>query len=116
MDLPLWIEEIKNRADKATPGPWDADVGGDADRVYCGPDWVSECSTSENALFIAHARTDMPRLVAVARQMADALDEASAVLDLIRIDDAPVCDAKLQEQAQEVFATVLEALQTWEGD
>lgn len=68
MNLHQRLEEIKKRADAATPGPWvtyrksllgktKADVGS----------WVSNAPINKEAdrTFIAYARTDVPRLLDV---------------------------------------------------
>lgn len=68
------IEAIRARADAATPGPWECSIG-DGQMVYVGapePLDVHVCSTDlagidfavEDAEFIAHAREDVPWLLA----------------------------------------------------
>lgn len=76
--LPKWIQEIKNRADKATPGPWEATNKG----VFRGSVWVSENSTPENAQFAAHARDDVPVLIELVEEMARALEGTEIPLRL----------------------------------
>lgn len=66
------LDAIKARAEAATPGPWEAD----ASEIY-GPGrvWLAEScrlhddlsydpQSDRDAAFIAHARTDVPELVA----------------------------------------------------
>jgi len=85
-DLPAWIQEIRDRVDKATPGPWTAE---DANPhkphkrfAFYIPEIMSAPSmpqydglTEEDTDFIAHARTDVPRLVELVGEMAETLDE-----------------------------------------
>ena len=59
------LDEIQDRADRATGGPWS---------------WASHVTVAD-AEFIAHAREDVPRLVDALRgvlRQADALDELAA--------------------------------------
>ena len=80
----LNIEEIKARVEKATPGPWR--TSGDIEHLVCaeensekysGPPIIADCGhlynasnsfqvreMQDNAVFIAHARTDIPALIA----------------------------------------------------
>lgn len=62
---PKYLAEIKARERAATPGPWECETHhtrwGDVHEVLvnkCNPSTVSDC------YFIAHARTDIPALVA----------------------------------------------------
>jgi hypothetical protein len=81
MTTPLDLDAIQARADKATPGPWDiftiASEAGTSSRIFregelpvdlahIPMDWNGE---GENAAFIAHARADVPALVAEARAL-----------------------------------------------
>lgn len=70
------LDEIERRANSATPGPWEGKRNGgmyarDREPVFetgCGccsdPDL-----TDENSAFIAHARTDVPALIARVREL-----------------------------------------------
>lgn len=92
-DLPAWIQEIRDRADKATEGPWTAE---DANPhkphkrfAFYIPEIMSAPSmpqydglTTEDAEFIAHSRTDVPRLVELVGEMAEALEAALEHLSL----------------------------------
>ena len=60
------LNEIKERAEKATSGPWDMQddlfvVEGDG--LILG-DMVAKATSEADAKFIAHAREDIPALVA----------------------------------------------------
>lgn len=68
------LDEIQARADNATDGPWQVSPDGPAEG-YAGPiytesdftdvpELVSDGTWLPNAEFIAHARTDVPALVA----------------------------------------------------
>lgn len=62
------IDEIKLRCEAATPGPWRIDIlrmlKPRVEDVYrIGAGGLPEGSSSNNAEFIAHARTDIPKLV-----------------------------------------------------
>ena len=92
-DLPAWIQEIRDRADKATPGPWtpeDANPHKPHKRfAFYIPEIMSAPSmpqydglTTEDAEFIAHSRTDVPRLVELVGEMAEALEAALEHLSL----------------------------------
>ena len=84
-DLPVWLQEVRDRADKATPGPWTAE---DANPhkphkrfAFYIPEIMSAPSmpqydglTEEDAEFIAHSRADVPRLVELVAEMAEQLE------------------------------------------
>ncbi len=69
------LDEIEARANAATAGPWENANGQvlDVPTMTNDPDsdcWVADAgsaSRGENAEFIAHARTDVPALVAALR-------------------------------------------------
>lgn len=104
-NLPEWIQQAKDRADKATPGPWFIGLGS-GNHLCTGvfsdtevPLWITDCLSDSmlqsmrtgsatlprdhapNMEFIAHARTDVPRLIELAGEMAERLEGAVAVLD-----------------------------------
>lgn len=65
-----YLDEIQARADAATPGPWEH--VGSYGRIVSGPVQVCRAygddgTATPDAAFIAHARTDVPRLVAALR-------------------------------------------------
>ena len=85
-----WLREIEERCAKATPGPWEVerrdydnmyDTRPDRSRVVLERDrdglWKDTTGAilSQDAAFIASARTDIPRLLEVVRA-ADALAKA----------------------------------------
>jgi hypothetical protein len=73
-DLPVWLQEVRDRADKATEGPWDMVWEDGEAYVFRGRnwnrEWVASAATSDDTAFIAHARTDVPRLVELVGEMA----------------------------------------------
>lgn len=93
------LQQIRERADAATEGPWTLGLGYGAviappeqarpgDHAFNEDDYeayggmlVGESIRRHNATFIGHARTDVPRLV----------DALSAVLELKRPDE-PIDD------------------------
>jgi hypothetical protein len=77
------IEQIKQRVEAATPGPWRTGPINYAD-IYGADDLVALCvkdrtATVDDAQFIAHARQDIPDLLA-------ALAEAQEELSRLRAD------------------------------
>jgi len=74
------LKAIKARAEAATPGPWATVLGryvlSRADAFKGQPDWPLMPKTAEDATFIAHARMDMPALVAEVERLRDALNVA----------------------------------------
>ena len=86
-------QEIRERADKATKGPWaqNADDASAIEHEYGLFYWQlsAHVDESHNASFIAHARTDIPALL-------DTVDELRAKL----ADLAEWC-AELEHCAQE---------------
>ncbi len=83
-DLPGWIQEIRDRADKATPGPWEAVTYAS---VVVGP--TCDMPDNSNACFLANARTDVPRLIELVGEMAGALEAALEHLSLGQYVQSP---------------------------
>ncbi len=98
MPEPVWLQEIRDRAEAATPGPWRVVAHGEQDclarreitagkhimiaRVDCVPGVAADFD--RDYAFIAHSRTDVPRLVELVGEMAGALEEAQELLDDLR--------------------------------
>jgi hypothetical protein len=75
----LDLDGIEARANAATPAPWGAEHDGRAEFVYfsdCGESiyLAGGIEDSEDADFIAHARTDVPALVAEVRRLRETCD------------------------------------------
>jgi hypothetical protein len=95
MPEPVWLQEIRDRAEAATPGPWRVVAHGEQDclarreitagkhimiaRVDCVPGVAADFD--RDYAFIAHSRTDVPRLIALVGEMAEKLEGAVTVLD-----------------------------------
>lgn len=86
---PEYLAEIAARAEAATAGPWCTDGA----EIYQGDEyvayafWVGEtCRADEadggllDAAFIAHARTDVPALLAEVERLRAALNSATDVI------------------------------------
>ncbi len=83
------LAAIEARAEAATKGPWHVDGAPDEAKyivqytsgggVHVGTYVTDLVETDEDAEFIAHARTDIPALLAMVREQRAALD---AVLNL----------------------------------
>ena len=87
-DLPVWLQEIRDRAEAATPGPWRVVAHGEQDclarreitagkhimiaRVDCVPGVAADFD--RDYAFIAHARADVPRLIELVGEMAEVLE------------------------------------------
>lgn len=86
-------EEAQRRADKATPGPWEVTGGHNRDRysvrVIDNPrravtGWGRVESDLVDAEFIAEARSDVPALCALIRDMADEIGRYQKILADLR--------------------------------
>ena len=102
MPEPVWLQGIRDRANKATPGPWAAE---DANPhkphkrfAFYIPEIMSAPSmpqydglTEEDAAFIAHSRTDVPRLIGLVGEMAKVLEAARE-----EVRDALLCSNSIE--------------------
>ncbi|HWB38102.1 MAG TPA: hypothetical protein VHA75_18950 [Rugosimonospora sp.] len=77
------LDAIRARADAATPGPWEMEVGDWAgDWAYAsGPTYYSEETSSAlrtaDAVFVAHARADVPALLAEVDRLRDLVEQVT---------------------------------------
>ncbi len=88
------LDEIEARANAATPGPWvtfdspgtywddpsacgwDYRAPGRAAPYYCtGPGALTSAQAARDTVFIAHARTDVPALIARVRKLEERLSD-----------------------------------------
>lgn len=77
------LEAIKARAAAATPGPWEFDGKGDIVPDGDKSDFVAMIHYSaEDAEFIAHARADVPALVAEVERLRAENAKLDEMLDL----------------------------------
>lgn len=98
------LNEIKARAEAATPGPWrryNWDHVSNGDEVVCDtrPESNFPNEFAENADFIAYARTDVPALVAEVERL-NGLVEALAIAvedETGMLSDAPLTAEKMEE-------------------
>jgi hypothetical protein len=114
-ETPVWLQEIHERADKATPGPWGTDKAAPYERFsFYIPEIMSppemrqyDGLTEEDAAFCAHARTDIPRLIGLVEEMA-ATVQALVDMQCKRMGctscNNTECLSKLWGQAYEVLA------------
>jgi hypothetical protein len=74
------LQAIKERCEKATPGPWEIDenllVSHNFDENYC--EYVSDNWDKDNAEFIAHAREDIPLLLVEINGLTAELESETA--------------------------------------
>ena len=81
-DMDEILAAIQERCDKATKGPWI--LGGCSGRMittpsgYVGDGFLADFDTQDNAEFSAHARDDVPRLLAWGRVMRKELQDRLA--------------------------------------
>ena len=78
------LDEIRARAEAATPGPWAAEREDDYEWIVVGGTYEPDCryviadcgfdSPQSNATFIAHAREDIPYLLAEVERLRAALE------------------------------------------
>jgi hypothetical protein len=101
------LNMIKERAKKATPGPWYADDErwpGNENLQYWFDthyDGVGAAATKADAEFIAHAREDIPRLVAEVERLREAIKTAERELWWGSPESACVRVGELLEEAIE---------------
>lgn len=76
------IDEIRERVEKATPGPWVSGLSGHANVVtYDGDDVrpVGAVPGAANARFVIHAREDVPYLLAEVEMLRTEMSAVGAV-------------------------------------
>jgi hypothetical protein len=77
-----WIDDINERANRATPGPWRSFIegrdhwGGSNFIQTSGEDIEFAGATHADQDFIAHARQDIPRLIDEVRRLQYVLRDA----------------------------------------
>ena len=72
MNTPFNIKTIEDRANAATPGPWFKAPGPD------GYSWFDDLEDISNGDFIAHARTDIPALIAEVLRLQSLFEDKNA--------------------------------------
>ncbi len=106
------LAEIEARAEAATPGPWD--IGHEAPPLYAGNNCITaklgervaiifeanhNFELDNSANFIAHARQDVPALVAEVRRLTNLLEALEFLTEdeTGMLSDAPLTPDKLVE-------------------
>jgi len=81
-DAMQYLDEVKARCEAATKGPWEWDdhVGA---VFHAGGECAADQTTVSDGLFIAHARTDLPRAIAALRIYDEAARDAIAEADAL---------------------------------
>jgi hypothetical protein len=109
------LQAIKERAARATPGPWECQVKGVNTTIEAqdGKKWIAQAvlgtygigNVRENAAFIAHTREDIPILVAeVERQRAEHVALAEQLRQTIAERDNPSQRAMLAADERYAWA------------
>lgn len=86
------IQAMRERADQACPGPWDARVNEFSNTarprfLWCEYGWIGELygsSPMENADFIAHAREDLPRCLDEIDRLKAEVSEKCEKIDTLK--------------------------------
>ena len=80
---PERLKQIEERANAATPGPWEREIGYHDNGLYIDGELVASTrggavyweAPQTDIIFIAHAREDIPALIAEIRRLQALLDE-----------------------------------------
>lgn len=92
------LTKIRERAEKATSGVWRVDYGRtDNDRAITSDcyEMVCEYTTPWDAEFIAHAREDIPKLLAEIERLRDKRTKMEITETLPGGGKCPACDVRL---------------------
>lgn len=84
MSIPVWLQELKDAEAKATPGPWESSLDVLVVRVENPQVPLREIGRTcgepfkrwDDARLIALARSELPRLLAIAEAAADIYEHA----------------------------------------
>ncbi len=101
------LDQIKGRAEKATEGPWEADIGRDEGAIpdVIAFDGVYGVMDKQDAEFIAEARTDVPQMEQALREVLATLDEWRPVDQCT--DDLPCADCTFHAELHKAIASAL---------
>lgn len=124
---PAEVEQIRQRAEAASPGPWIAKTGYAVDPEVNGPEWPI-CSiafdhwdrpvdseddpsrhSEEDAIFIASARSDIPRLLADREVLVKLLARAHGYLIQLVDDNDIFIDPEYVERVNEFCKEIEDA-------
>ncbi len=101
------LAAIRARVDEATPGPWmyrgsfapgRGSVVADSDTSYLF-EAASLASVDPDTVFVAHAREDIPWLLAEVARLREALDEIACGDDQCNSSTGPGCDGACMRAA-----------------
>lgn len=130
------LEKIEARANAATPGPWGTGTGyeqskrgnyvHDGHRIVCAEQDETDCVlATEDAEFIAHARADVPALVAEVRRLQGIIAESAKTWTwkptgeqrvwAVQVSNDLTLILDAQERTLEIFDEVLCGV-VWECD
>lgn len=92
------LDEIEARTNAATPGPWQGRAELASHIVCTAPKdgtysvlWNAEWATEADAAFTAHAREDVPALLAEVRRLRAAMEEIQRLHTDSPMGPCPVC-------------------------
>jgi len=83
MDPRSELDQIRQRAEDATDGPWFGSMGESVVFGRIPGDEVAQCARRADARFVQASRTDVPRLVAALTAALDMVDRIDAIEDEI---------------------------------
>lgn len=101
------LQEIKARADAATPGPWELYDNAGGVEVNDGNGTYFSVGNDADAEFIVHARTDIPTLVAEVERLKKAL--FLACIEIAWRTSSPT--TKIAEESREIMSEILNQVQ-----
>lgn len=94
------LDAIQERVDAATLGPWSNDYGGNVDQVDPDGARIADNLTQADAEFIAHARQDVPALLA---------DNERLRAENERLRARPIVDDAMVERAVDAYRETFNA-------
>lgn len=88
LDLNARLHEVRKRAEAATKGPWsyygsDNVIVSEAEEYSYAPEIAEEFTITSDAEFIAHARQDVPALIAEVERLNGVVGTLVSDLELI---------------------------------
>ncbi len=89
MDEKADLDAMQERADSATEGPWEVDKNNPGIVLMLSVDSAAGFIIGRSANFVAHARQDIPTLIELVKQQAEALERIKemAGMTLLGTDD-----------------------------
>jgi len=101
---------ISERAEKASPGPWQVASTTDGEYILDCDEWVVAATFErrEDAYFVAHAREDIPSLL-------DHIAELEAVINVIREVAAEGYATACTSDEARAYGSIIDVLNRKEG-